>query len=113
MLPIARWRPAGYRARRAGSTSGGKLHLAQRLYHGWVTVVEAQVGPGVQRGDSRYILRAELHVENVEVLGDTLRAGRFGDGYDFALDEPAQIDLRDSPMRCVSHPVTQYTPALP
>src|SRR5919199_6011452 len=62
--------------KRAAAPLGAEPRLAQSLHRCWIAMVEEAAGLGVQRGDRRHVVRAQLDVEHVEVLRDPFWADR-------------------------------------
>ena len=67
--------------------SGVAFRTAQPLHDSRVAVIEENAFTGVQRRDSRHLVRIQLETENVEVFGHALGADRFRDGDDAALQQ--------------------------
>ena len=59
-------------------------------------MIEEAARAAVEGRDRFHVVRRELEIEHVEVLGDALGAHRLRDRDDAALRQPAKGDLRDA-----------------
>jgi hypothetical protein len=67
------------------------LRFAQHLHHRGIAMIEEAARAGIERCDGSPLLRSELEVEHIEVLGDAFFANRFWNGDDTALSQQRTI----------------------